>query len=577
MKRVWETDSWIRGMEMKAKKRSIRIDMISYFSVLMVFTMIVVGYVVFSSWKASSEEMIEMNEKDAHEDIFAKLEAYLDIPLHINLMSHYSIENEIVDIDNEREREIFFAGIIKSTNPNVYSFSYGTENGEYYGARRNAENEIEIMRSDEVTFGNSTYYATNKDLTAGKVVEELGKFDPRTRDWYKIAKEKGEPVFSPTYTHFIMRDLAISAAYPIYDAKGTLKGVLGTHFILSDVNEYLESIVAPKNASAFIFEKNTGEVIASTQELPKFIAFPNKPMERVTIDQIENDLFSKAYQEYQMTAKTDFLVDAQEDTHHVNIVEYRKNGLDWIVITAIPHNQFLAPIMKGFWFSLAFFILAMLVSLALLVKSSSLFLRPIDHLVETAGKFSEGDFSQRAMIFTDDEIGKLSQAFNSMADKFNASRGLSEEKMRIKTAEMEKMNTALAEAVARYRNTLHSVGKGFISTDRFGDVAMMNLEAEKLTGWTQEDALGMPFEEVFNMVDTATGERCHSLVVRVFEHGEQVDFLCQPILVSKDGDGIPIDGMASPIKDEEGKSLGVVILFARSKEEKVERLHSISS
>ena len=55
-------------MEMKAKKSSVRMDMISYFSVLMVFTMIVVGFVVFSSWKASSEEMIEMHEKDAHED-----------------------------------------------------------------------------------------------------------------------------------------------------------------------------------------------------------------------------------------------------------------------------------------------------------------------------------------------------------------------------------------------------------------------------------------------------------------------------------------------------------------------------
>lgn len=561
---------------MKVKKSSVRIDMISYFSVLMVFTMIVVGLVVFSSWKSSSEDMIEIHEKDAHEDIFAKMEAYLSIPLHVNTMSHYSIENEIVDITNEREREIFFAGIIKSTNPNVYSFSYGTENGEYYGARRNAKNEIEIMRSDKETFGNSTYYAVNEDLTAGKVVEQLGKFDPRTRDWYKIAKEKGEPVFSPTYTHFVMNDLAISAAYPIYDAEGALKGVLGTHFILSDINGYLKEIVEPKNAAAFIFEKNTGEVIASTQGLARFMAFPDKPMERVRIDQIENDLFSKAYQEYLATSKKEFLVEVDDDAHRVNIVEYQKNGLDWIVITAIPHDQFLAPIMKGFWFSLVFFLLAMLVSLALLVKSSNLFLRPIDHLAEVADRFSEGDFTQRARIFKNDEIGRLSQAFNSMADKFHASMGLSEEKMRIKTQEMEKVNTELTHESARVRNTLNSVGKGFISTDRFGDVTMMNREAEKLTGWSQEDALGMPFEEVFHVVNASTGERCHSLVVRVYEHGEKVDFHCDPILVSRAGEAIPIEGLASPIEDEEGKRLGVVILFAGLREEKFERLRSLS-
>lgn len=566
----------IRGMEMKLKKSSIRIDIVSYFSVLMVFTMIVVGVVVFSSWKSSSEEMIEMHEKDAHEDIFTKMEAYLNIPLHINQMSHYSIENEIVDIDNEREREIYFAGILKSTNPNVYSFSYGTESGEYYGARRNAKNEIEIMRSDKETLGNSTYYAAKEDLTAGEVVEQLGKFDPRTRDWYQIAKEKGEPVFSPTYTHFVMNDLAISAAYPIYDAEGMLKGVLGTHFILSDINEYLNEIVAPKNASVFIFEKNTGEVIASTENLPKFIAFQDRPMERIKIDQIENDIFSKAYQEYQATSKHEFLVEAEDDSHRVNIVEYEKNGLDWIVITAIPHNQFLDPIMEGFWFSLVFFILAMLVSLALLLKKSNNFLRPIDNLIETAEKFSEGDFTQRAVTFKNDEVGKLSQAFNSMADKFNASMSVSEEMMRTRAAQMEKVNTELTKETERIRSTLNSVGKGFISTDRFGDVTMMNREAETLTGWTQEDAFGMPFEEVFSVVNASTGERCHSLVVRVFEHGEQVDFHCEPILVSRDGGETPIEGMASPIEDEEGNRCGVVILFTGRKEEKFERLRSLS-
>lgn len=566
----------IRGMEMKLKKSSIRIDIVSYFSVLMVFTMIVVGVVVFSSWKSSSEEMIEMHEKDAHEDIFTKMEAYLNIPLHINQMSHYSIENEIVDIDNEREREIYFAGILKSTNPNVYSFSYGTESGEYYGARRNAKNEIEIMRSDKETLGNSTYYAAKEDLTAGEVVERLGKFDPRTRDWYQIAKEKGEPVFSPTYTHFVMNDLAISAAYPIYDAEGMLKGVLGTHFILSDINEYLNEIVAPKNASVFIFEKNTGEVIASTENLPKFIAFQDRPMERIKIDQIENDIFSKAYQEYQATSKHEFLVEAEDDSHRVNIVEYEKNGLDWIVITAIPHNQFLDPIMEGFWFSLVFFILAMLVSLALLLKKSNNFLRPIDNLIETAEKFSEGDFTQRAVTFKNDEVGKLSQAFNSMADKFNDSMSVSEEMMRTRAAQMEKVNTELTKETERIRSTLNSVGKGFISTDRFGDVTMMNREAETLTGWTQEDAFGMPFEEVFSVVNASTGERCHSLVVSVFEHGEQVDFHCEPILVSRDGGETPIEGMASPIEDEEGNRCGVVILFTGRKEEKFERLRSLS-
>ncbi|HSP48360.1 MAG TPA: PAS domain-containing protein, partial [Clostridiaceae bacterium] len=371
--------------------------------------------------------------------------------------------------------------------------------------------------------------------------------------------------------------LALSAAYPIFDAEGVLQGVLGTHFILSDINAFLKKIVEPKNASVFIFEKNTGEVIASTRNMPKFMAYPDKPLERVTIDQLENDLFSKAYQEYQASSKKDFVVDAEDDSHSVNIVEYQKNGLDWIVITAIPHGQFMVPIMRGFGFSLVFVLVALLVSLALLVRNSNIILKPIDHLVETAGKFSEGDFSQRAVVFKDDEIGKLSHAFNSMADKLNAHMNLSEERVKVRTSEIEKVNTELTEASARLRHTIDSIGRGFISTDRFGDVAMMNKEAEILTGWSQDDAVGMPFQDVFHVINAETGERCHNLVIRVFEDGEQVEFHCEPTLVTRDGEEISIEGIASPIQDEKGRRSGVVILFAKNKEQRIEKLRSISS
>jgi hypothetical protein len=38
------------------------------------------------------------------------------------------------------------------------------------------------MRNDNKTNGNSFYYTLNIDLTAGKFVQDFGKFDPKTRD-----------------------------------------------------------------------------------------------------------------------------------------------------------------------------------------------------------------------------------------------------------------------------------------------------------------------------------------------------------------------------------------------------------
>lgn len=398
---------------------------------------------MFSSWKVSSDDIINQMEKDAHEDILTKLEAYLNIPLYLNEISHYSIENEVVDIYNKQERDIYFAGTIKSTNEKVLSFSYGTEQGEYYGARRNKNNEIEIMKSDAETDGKSTYYSITSDMTAGAIVEQLGKFDARTRDWYKIAKEKGTPQFSSTYKHFVMDDLAISAAYPIYDKERELKGVLGTHFILSDINSYLKDIVEKKNATTYIVEKRSGELVANSLEIPNFITLPDKQIKRLRIDEIDNKLIVEAYQDYKNSSKREFIVKSDEDKFHINIDDYENNGLNWIIITAIPESQFTAAIIKGFRNSLFFSLVALIAAIILWIKSVNIFLKPIYHLIGVTERFSKGDFSQRAKIVKNDEVGKLSNAFNNMAEELYILVNNLEKKVKHRTSELEKTNTAL--------------------------------------------------------------------------------------------------------------------------------------
>ena len=48
-----------------------------------------------------------------------------------------------------------------------------------------------------------------------------------------------------------------------------------------------------------------------------------------------------------------------------------------------------------------------------------------------------------------------------------------------------------------FRTTLLSVGDGVITTDQNGCVNIMNDVAEQITGWTQQEAMGLPLEVVF--------------------------------------------------------------------------------
>lgn len=136
----------------------------------------------------------------------------------------------------------------------------------------------------------------------------------------------------------------------------------------------------------------------------------------------------------------------------------------------------------------------------------------------------------------------------------------------------------LEEERGLLKTTLLSIGDGVISVDETGKVNMMNPIAEKLTGWTHKDAYGRPFEEVFNMIDEYTGEKCENLVRRLLQTGQNMDHMSNTFLISKDGTQIPIENSLALIKDNEGTIEGAVLVFRdfTEKKEKQEKIQYLS-
>ena len=213
----------------KARKNiSIKKTVIIVFILAMLLSIGSIGWLIFASWLSSAEQTTESIAETISSNINEQVSVLMKVPYHVNEINHNIIENGILEMSDENLRSKFFVGVLSSHGEEIYSFSFGAANGEYYGARRNEQGIIEIMKNNADTGGNSWYYSVNDDMTAGELVVQAGPFDPRTRTWYKAAKEAGGPVLSPVYKHFIMDDLAVSAAWPIYDDNGELQGVLGT-------------------------------------------------------------------------------------------------------------------------------------------------------------------------------------------------------------------------------------------------------------------------------------------------------------------------------------------------------------
>ncbi len=144
--------------------------------------------------------------------------------------------------------------------------------------------------------------------------------------------------------------------------------------------------------------------------------------------------------------------------------------------------------------------------------------------------------------------------------------------------ERKEMEKQILKEKEQFKTTLLSVGDGVISVDTNGKVLIMNKISENLTGWTQEEAFGKPMEEVFNIINEFTRERCENPVKKVLATGNIIELANHTILISKDGIERPIEDSAAPIKDEQGNIFGVVLVFRdfTEKKEKQEQIEFLS-
>lgn len=120
---------------------------------------------------------------------------------------------------------------------------------------------------------------------------------------------------------------------------------------------------------------------------------------------------------------------------------------------------------------------------------------------------------------------------------------------------------AVRESEERFRTTLYSIGDGVITTDTAGSIVQMNRVAESLTGWTESEAQGKNIAEVFRIVDEDSQLPAPNPVERVLKEGIVVGLSSKTMLLSRDGKLRPISDSGAPIRNLNGTTTGVVLVF----------------
>ncbi len=109
--------------------------------------------------------------------------------------------------------------------------------------------------------------------------------------------------------------------------------------------------------------------------------------------------------------------------------------------------------------------------------------------------------------------------------------------------------------------TLLSIGDAVIATDPAGCVTFLNPLAQKMTGWVAEDATGKHLDIVFRIVNETTREPVDNPALRALAEGAIVGLANHTVLIARDGTERPIDDSAAPIRTQDGKIAGAVLVF----------------
>jgi PAS domain S-box-containing protein len=155
------------------------------------------------------------------------------------------------------------------------------------------------------------------------------------------------------------------------------------------------------------------------------------------------------------------------------------------------------------------------------------------------------------------------QRLRAMAKTREQERKLEEQNNRLQQEIKAREEADQREAAQRQLaiQTLSSIGDAVICTDLDARIDFMNTVAEKLTGWTSEEAKGRAISDVLVIVDENTRQPVQNPVARVLKEGVVLKLANHTVLVTRSGADVAIDDSGAPIRNRESQIVGAVLVF----------------
>jgi methyl-accepting chemotaxis protein len=227
--------------------------------------------------------------------------------------------------------------------------------------------------------------------------DDLGDYDPRTRDWYIDAKEAGTFIWTDPYFDDTVGEMVVTACQPVYDRANRFVGVIAADITLNTLNEQTKGIKIGEKGYPIIVDGNN--IIMAHQDEAKI------GTELVT-SEIKTALANA-------DAGVEYSYKENGATKKKYASIYKMSDINWAVVSTLYYDEVQSEVNLITLLLVVASAIAIGIGFVFVYLFTRKFNSNIKRLLDSMQKARTGELSVFSSIKSNDEIGVLSNYFDA--------------------------------------------------------------------------------------------------------------------------------------------------------------------
>jgi PAS domain S-box-containing protein len=318
-------------------------------------------------------------------------------------------------------RELY--GLLRD-EPNVQWLACSNEAGGVIDAGRLADGTLVFLMTDGFRAGMFREYEATPDGRMGNLRKSGVYLDARQKPWYTRARDTRAKGWSEPFLGSAEFVLGVALSAPVFNKDGGFTGVCNVVLILTALTDFMKSTRLGDNGRAFIID-TTGQLIAASGRVAPVVTGNDGKEARLLASEAADPIVRETARHLarhpeiiapSSTGPRAFSFDDPEQGRiYAAVDRFEAPGeIAWTIISALPASDFLGPVYRAAYLSIAVgtAIVAVFVILGLWVGGRTL--RPLTALTQAAQAIAKGEWRDVPEVQRNDEVGVLAQSFTLM-------------------------------------------------------------------------------------------------------------------------------------------------------------------